>query len=59
MEDVDVFIQNGDIQACHRIGISDKKTSSKKTIVRFVNQKYCKIALIDRKKLVNINSETK
>ena len=59
MEDVDVFIQNGDIQACHRIGISDKKTSSKKTIVRFVNQKYCKKALIDRKKLVNINSETK
>ena len=59
MEDVDVFIQNGDIEAFHRIGKSDKKTSSKKTIVRFVNGKYCKKALINRKKLVNINSETK
>ena len=36
-----------------------KKTSSKKNIVRFVNQKYCKKALINRKKLVNINSEAK
>ena len=25
MEDVDVFIQNGDIEACHRIGKSIKK----------------------------------
>ena len=25
MEDVDVFIQNGNIEACHRIGKSDKK----------------------------------
>ena len=54
MEDVDVFIQNGDIEACHRIGKLDKKTS-----VPFVNRKYCKKALINRKKLVNINSETK
>ena len=59
MEDVDVFIQNGDIDACHRIWKSGQKTSSKKTIVRFVNRKYCKKALINRKKLVNINSETK
>ena len=36
-----------------------KKTSSKKSIVRFFNRKYCKKALISRKKLVNINSETK
>ena len=59
MEDVDVFIQNGDIEACHRIGKSNKKSSSKKTIVRFFNRKYCKKALINRKKLVNINSEAK
>ena len=37
MEDVDVFIQHGDIEACHRIGKSDEKTSSKKAIVQFVN----------------------
>ena len=35
------------------------KNLSKKTIVRFVNRKYCKKALINRKKLVNINSKTK
>ena len=59
MEDVDVFIQNGDIEACPKIGKSDKKTSSKETIVQFVNRKYCKKALINRKELVNINSKTK
>ena len=59
MEDVDVIVQNGDIEACHRIGESDQKTSSKKTIVRFINCKYCKKALVNRKNLVNINSEMK
>ena len=41
------------------LGNQIKKTSSKKTIVRFVNRKYCKKALINRKKLANINSEMK
>ena len=41
MEDVDVIVQHSDIEACHRIGKSDQKTSSKKTIVRFINHKYC------------------
>ena len=49
LEDVDVIVQNGDIQACHRIGKSDQKTSSKKAIVRFINHKYCKKALLNRK----------
>ena len=56
---IDVIVQNGDIEACHRIGESDQKTSSKKTIVRFINCKYCKKALVNRKKLININSEMK
>ena len=30
MKDIDVIVQNGDIEACHRIGKSDQKTSSKK-----------------------------
>ena len=30
MEDVDVIVQNGDIETCHRNGKSDQKTSSKK-----------------------------
>ena len=59
MEDVDVIVQNGDTEACHRIGRSDQKTSSKKTIVRFINHKYSKKALLNRKKLININSEMK
>lgn len=59
MQDVEVVVQSGDIEACHRIGKSDRKTSSKKTIVRFINRKYCKKALINRKKLRNVNSETK
>ena len=55
MKDVDVIVKNGDIEACHGIGKSDQKTSSKKTIVRFINRKYCKKALVNRKKLININ----
>ena len=39
-------------------GLSEK-TSSKKNIVRFINCKYCKKALVNRKNLVNINSEMK
>ena len=59
MVDVDVIVQNGDIEACHRIGKSDQKTSRKKTIVRFISCKYCKKALVNRKNLININSEMK
>ena len=59
MQDVELVVQSGDIEACHRIGKSDRKTSSKKTIVRFINHKYWKKALINKKKLRNVNSETK
>ena len=59
MEDLDVIVQNGDIEACHMIGKSDQKTSGKKIIVRFINCKYCKKALVNRKNLININSEMK
>ena len=59
MKDVDVYIDSSDIEACHRIGKLDCKTSSKKTIVRFVNRKYCKKALLNRKNFAHINSETK
>ena len=47
MEDVNVSIQDGDIEACHRIGKSDPKTLSKKVIVRFINRKHCKKALLN------------
>ena len=38
----------------HRIEKSYQKTSSRKTIVRFINRKYCKKALVNREKLTNI-----
>ena len=59
MKDVHVYIDSGDIEACHRIGKLDHKTSSKKTIVRFVNRKHCKKALLNRKNFAHMNSEIK
>ena len=59
MEDVEVIVQNGGIVACQRIGKSDQKTFSKKAIVRFINRKCRKKALVNRKYLININSEMK
>ena len=53
---VDVCI---DIEACHRIGKSDRGTASKKIIARFINRKYCKKALLKRKDFVTINTVTK
>ena len=54
MEDVDVFIQKGDIEACHRIRKSDKKTSSKKAIVRFekVKKSLKKLQLTEKSLLI-------
>ena len=45
-----------DIEACHKICKS--KGNSKKTIVRFINRKHCKCALVNRKKLKSFNSES-
>ena len=59
LKDVDVHINDNDLEACHRIGKSDTRTGSKKTIVRFINRKYCKKALLNRKNFIHINSETK
>ena len=47
---VDIFnVSPKDTEACHRVGVS--KNSSKKTIVRFINRKHVKKALISRKNL--------
>lgn len=59
MKDVDVQIESKDIEACHRIGKTDQRTGSKKTIVRFVNRKYCKKALLNRKNFRLIDTEAK
>ena len=39
-----------DIETCHRVGVSKK--SSKKTIVRFINRKHAKKALISTEKII-------
>ena len=60
MKDVDNDINSSDIEACHRIGKSDRSTASKKTIVHFISMKYCKKkASLKRKIFATINTVTK
>ena len=47
LNEIQVDVLRSDIEACHRIGRS--KNSSKKTIIRFINRKYAKKALLNRK----------
>ena len=58
MKDVDVDINSNDLEACNRIGKSDWRIASKKTIVHFTNRKYCKKALLKRKLFATINTIT-
>lgn len=50
---IDIDITSYDIEDCHRLGHASPKT----TIVRFVNRRNCKTALITRKKLKTANLE--
>ena len=52
--EISVNVSPKDIEACHRVGVS--KNSSKKTIVRFINRKHAKKALINRKNLKKSSS---
>ena len=45
LRDIDVKVTISDIESCHRVGKSDNKIGSTKTIVRFVNRKNAKQAL--------------
>ena len=56
LSDIGVSIQSEEIEACHQFGKTDRKTKSKKTIIHFVNRKYCKKVLLNKKKLSNINN---
>ena len=49
LSDIDVKVTTNDIEACHRVGRSDNKIGSTKTIVCFVNRKNAKQALYDKK----------
>ena len=49
LNEISVNVSSKDIEACHRVDVS--KNSSKETIVRFINRKHAKKALISRKNL--------
>ena len=53
LNSIDVKVTSADIEACHRMGKS--KNNSKKTIVRFVNRKFSKQALYNRKRLATVD----
>ena len=56
LSDIGVSMQSEEIEAYHLFGKTDRKTKSKKTIIRFVNIKHCKKPLLNKKKLSNINN---
>ena len=55
LTDIDVAVDTNDIEDCHRFGKFDSNSKSKKTIVRFVNRRFCKKALLNKKKLSNLD----
>ena len=56
LDKITVNVSSKDIEACHRIGKS--KVNSKKTIIRFVNRKYAKKALLNRKNLKKLDKSS-
>lgn len=51
---IDVNVSASDIEACHRLGKPNNK--ERKTIIRFVNRKYAKKALLNRKSLMQADT---
>ena len=47
LSDIDVNIESREEEDCHRIDKSNN--GSIKTIIRFINRKYCRNALLNRK----------
>ena len=56
LSDIEVNVFPNDVEACHRIRKSDSNKSNK-TEVRFLNRKHCKKALLNRRKLQNLDKE--
>ena len=53
LSDIDVNVESREVDDCHRIGKSNN--GSKKTIIKFVNRKCCKKALLNRMQLERID----
>ena len=47
LSDIDVDVDFNAVEEGHRFGKPEKTTKSRKTIVRFINRKYCKKALLN------------
>ena len=56
LDKIKVNVSSKDIEACHRIKKS--KDNSKKTIIRIVNRKYAKKALLNRKDLKHLDKSS-
>ena len=52
LSDIHVNVESREVEDCHRKGKSNN--GSKKTIIRFINRKYCKKALLIRKQLKRV-----
>ena len=53
LSDTNVNVESRELEDCHRICKSND--CSEKTITRFINRKYCKKALLNRKQLEKID----
>ena len=53
MESIDIKVESGEIEACHRLPARDNQ--NKKTIIRFVNRKKCEKSLKNKKKLASVD----
>ena len=56
LDKIEVNVSSKDIEACHHIGKS--KDNSKKRIIRFVNWKYAKKTLLNRKNLKHLDKSS-
>ena len=56
LKKIDLNVSNNDIEACHRLG--KQKNKLRKTIIRFVNRKFAKKALLNRKGLKHADTSS-
>ena len=57
LADVDAVVDSNALETCPRFSRPERTTKSRKTIDRFTNRKYCKKALLNRKKLAKLDNE--
>lgn len=56
LTDIDVTVEIIDIEACHEFSKASQKIMSNKAIIRLPRRNLCKKALVNSKKLANIDS---